>query len=77
MNHDTMVTAAKEDFDSSWIEPGLLDIMQPGNESLTELLDDFGYIWSTRGRITCFFELRTSEIGDIVGHRRRRVRQNR
>lgn len=73
MSHGAMVTAANEVLDPSLIEPRLLDVMQPGNESLTELLDDFGWTWSNRARITCFYELQASELGDIIGNRRRRV----
>lgn len=68
--------AALTVFEPQDIEPQALNIMQPGNEMLEELVDDFCQLWHRSGSkpIACFYETQKSQIGKIVGMARRSVR---
>jgi hypothetical protein len=50
--------------------PTALEVLQPGNVYLREVVD--GYLKKTRGQINktqvaCFYELKSSNVGRIVG----------
>lgn len=73
-----MVAAAAREYEPQDIETRSLEILDPDNEVLQDLLDDFQKgVWPNmpNARIACFYELQASEIGAIVGKQRRRVRE--
>jgi hypothetical protein len=53
-----------------------MEILDPGNELLQDLVDNFGQIRSQpyRAEVACFFELEPSDIGALVGTQRKMVR---
>lgn len=69
LSYSETLGAAYEVLEPDLVEPRMLEILQRGNETLTELVDDFCRIWSHHrsGRIACFYELHASEVGNIVG----------
>lgn len=76
MSQSEMVQAAAREYTEEDIERKPLHILDPGNELLQELVDDFqkrvsGNMRQTR--IACFYELQASEIGATVGKERRKV----
>ncbi|KAK5562080.1 hypothetical protein LTR43_012325, partial [Exophiala xenobiotica] len=73
MSQSEMVQAAAREFAEEDIESEPLHILDPGNELLQDLVDDFQKrVWTQmpHARIACFFELQASEIGAIVGRQR-------
>ncbi|KAK5276480.1 hypothetical protein LTR40_011564 [Exophiala xenobiotica] len=70
-----MVQAAAREYTEEDIERESLHILDPGNELLQDLVDDFQRVWVEMpyARIACFFELQASEIGAIVGQQRRKA----
>lgn len=78
MSQREMLEAAYRKYAREEVEEAPLNILDPGNELLQDLVDRFSRIWSTgqkdqRGRIACFYELQASDVGAIVGQDRRRV----
>ena len=76
MSQSEMVQAAAREYAEEDIEREALHILDPGNELLQDLVDDFQKrVWGNmpQTRIACFFELQASEIGAIVGKQRRKV----
>ncbi|KAH8689727.1 hypothetical protein GQ44DRAFT_695924 [Phaeosphaeriaceae sp. PMI808] len=68
-----MLEAARREYQEDEVQPEVLKILQPGNEFLQEVVDQFG---RTRGlankaKVACFYELKSSNVGSIVGGRDR------
>lgn len=77
MSQSEMVQAAAREYAAEDIEGEPLYILDPGNELLQDLVDDFQKrVWRNmpQARIGCFYELQASEIGGIVGKHKRKVR---
>lgn len=79
MSQVEMLAAAQREYEQDGIQPEVLKILEPGNEFLQEVLDQFG---KTRGlankaRVACFYELKSSNGGRIVGKADRTVGQHR
>lgn len=79
MSQVELLAAAREEYTDSEIYPEILQVLQPGNEYLQDLVDQFTRLRSTLPelrdcRIACFFELKASNVGRIVGGRERRDR---
>lgn len=79
MSQVELLAAAREEYTDSEIYPEILQVLQPGNEYLQDLVDQFTRLRSTLPelrdcRIACFFELKASNVGRIVGGRERRER---
>lgn len=79
MSQVELLAAAREEYTDSEIYPEILQVLQPGNEYLQDLVDQFTRLRSTlqelrECRIACFFELKASNVGRIVGGRERRDR---
>jgi hypothetical protein len=53
----------------------VLNILDPGNELLQDLVDGFGKTRSlpNKAHVACFFELQPSNVGAIVGKQRKKV----
>ena len=69
MSQVEMLAAAQREYEQDEIQVDTLAILQPGNEFLQEVVDQFG---KTRGlankaQVTCFYELKSSNVGGIVG----------
>ena len=69
MSQVEMLAAAQREYEQDEIQADTLAILQPGNEFLQEVVDQFG---KTRGlankaQVTCFYELKSSNVGGIVG----------
>ncbi|KIW24812.1 uncharacterized protein PV07_10502 [Cladophialophora immunda] len=76
MSQSEIVQAAARKYTAEDIEQEPLHILDPGNELLQDLVDDFQKrVWANMpgARIACFFELQASEIGSIVGKQRRKA----
>lgn len=79
MSQVELLAAAREEYTDSEIYPEILQVLQPGNEYLQDLVDQFTRLRSILPelrscRIACFFELKASNVGRIVGGRERRDR---
>jgi hypothetical protein len=69
MSQVEMLAAAQREYQQDEIQADTLAILQPGNEFLQEVVDQFG---KTRGlankaQVACFYELKSSNVGRIVG----------
>jgi hypothetical protein len=78
MNQMEMLDAARREYDEDQVQPAALEVLQPGNVYLQDLVD--GFLKKMRGeanktQITCFFELKSSNVGGIVGKQNRTVGQ--
>lgn len=75
LNQVEMLQAIQSQYDDDQIQRSSLKILEPGNETLMDLMDLF---FKTRqGRnmahVVCFFELKPSNVGAIYGEARKQV----
>lgn len=78
MNQMEMLEAARREYDEDQVQATALEVLQPGNAYLQDLVD--GFLKKMRGQanktqIACFFELKASNVGRIVGKQDRIVGQ--
>lgn len=75
LSQEEMIEAAMREYSDDRIQGETLRIFQPGNEMLQQMMDRFGKIRSKEHKISvaCFFETKSSEVGAIVGKRKRTV----
>ena len=71
-----MLEAARQVYDTDQIRPEVLQTIEPGNDYLQEIVDRFH---RSRGEvhkisIACFYELKATNVGNIVGGKDRMVR---
>lgn len=71
-----MLEAARREYHDDQVQPAALDVLQPGNAYLQDLVDSF--LKKLRGQanktqVVCFFELKSSNVGRIVGKQDRTV----
>lgn len=76
MNQMEMLEAARREYDNDQVQPTALEVLQPGNAYLQEVVD--GFLKKMRGQanktqIACFYELKSSDVGRIVGGQSRTV----
>lgn len=76
MNQMEMLEAARREYHNDQVQPAALEVLQPGNAYLQDLVDSF--LKKMRGqtnktRVACFFELKSSNVGRIVGKQDRIV----
>jgi hypothetical protein len=71
-----MLVAAQREYQESEVQPNVLDILQPGNEFLQEIVDQFGKTRRqvNKAQVACFYELKSTNVGKIVGGQDRIVR---
>ena len=69
MKLSEMLEAAQREYEEDQIWTEVLRILEPGNEFLQDLVDSFGRIRShmNRAHVACFYELKPSNVGAIVG----------
>jgi hypothetical protein len=70
-----MLEAAKREYEDDQVQVEVLRILEPGNELLQELVDQFGKTRSdaNKAQVTCFYELKSTNVGAIVGGQPRTV----
>jgi hypothetical protein len=76
MTQSEMLDAARREYEEDEIVPTVLEVLRPGNEFLQDLVDKFGKSQSRPNKVpvACFFELKVSNVGAIVGGQKRTVR---
>jgi hypothetical protein len=69
MSQIEMLAAAQREYQQDEIQADTLAILQPGNEFLQEVVDQFGKTrrLANKAQVTCFYELKSSNVGGIVG----------
>lgn len=74
-----MLAAAQREYQQDEIQPEVLRILEPGNEFLQEVVDQFGKTrrQANKAQVACFYELKSSNVGRIVGKTDRAVGQER
>ena len=70
-----MLAAAQREYSQDEIQPEVLKILEPGNEFLQEVVDQFGKTRTQahKAQVACFYELKSSNVGRIVGKSDRTV----
>jgi hypothetical protein len=76
LSQSEMLQAALSQYDEREVHAPKMEILDPGNELLQDLVDNFGQIRSQpyRAEVACFYELEPSDIGALVGAQRKMVR---
>jgi hypothetical protein len=69
MNQSEMLDAARREYEDDEIQRDVLEVLSPGNEFLQDVVDRFGKTRSQRNKtqVACFFEMKVSNVGVIVG----------
>jgi hypothetical protein len=77
MSQVEMLAAAQREYQQDEIQPEVLRILEPGNEFLQDVVDQFGKTrgLANRAHVACFYELKSSNVGKIVGKEDRTVGQ--
>ena len=75
MSQIEMLAAALREYHPDQVQPEVLNILEPENGVLKELVDKFENTRSAQNmaQIACFYELKPSNIGAIVGKEERTV----
>lgn len=75
MKQSEMLEAARKEYDEDQVQPSVLDILKPGNDFLQDLVDNFSKTRSqaNKSQVTCFYELKATDVGAIVGGQPRTV----
>lgn len=75
MSQSEMLEAAFREYKPEQVQKEVLQILESGNEFLQELVDKFGETRSqvNKAQVACFFELKPSDVGGIVGGQARMV----
>ncbi|THX71514.1 hypothetical protein D6D04_09473, partial [Aureobasidium pullulans] len=73
LSQSEMLQAALSQYDEREVYAPKMEILDPGNELLQDLVDNFGQLRSqpNRAEIACFFELEPSDVGALVGTERK------
>jgi hypothetical protein len=75
MGQSEMLAAAWREYDPDQVQPEVLKILEPGNEFLQDLVDQFGKTRKAphKAHVACFYKLKSSNVGAIVGKQERTV----
>lgn len=75
MSQSEMLQAALSEYKQEEVHTEVLNILDPGNELLQDLVDGFGKTRSLakKAQVACFFELQPSDVGAIVGRQHKTV----
>ena len=78
MSQTEMLAAARSEYHDDDIQPEILRILEPENEFLQDLVDQFGKTRrnANKTQVACFYELKSSNVGRIVGGTDRTVRSS-
>ena len=76
MSQVEMLAAARQEYEEDEVQMDVLKILEPGNEFLQEVVDQFGKTrrLANKAQVACFYELKSSNVGRIVGKADRTVR---
>ncbi|KAF2176597.1 hypothetical protein K469DRAFT_606660, partial [Zopfia rhizophila CBS 207.26] len=68
ISQSEILEAAWREHSKDQVQDQVLQVLQPGNELLQDLVDQFGKIRGSlkKAQIACFYELKRSNIGQIV-----------
>jgi hypothetical protein len=69
MSQSEMIQAALREYEEDQVRGDVLKVLQPGNEFLMDLVDSFGKTRrdTNKAQVACFYELKSSNVGAIVG----------
>jgi hypothetical protein len=75
MSQVEMLVAAQSEYSQDEIQPEVLKILEPGNEFLQDVVDQFGKTrrQAHKMQVACFYALKSSNVGRIVGKSDRTV----
>ena len=75
MSSVEMLAAARQEYQEDEIQLDIFKILQPGNEFLQDIVDRFGKMrkQANKAQIACFYELKPSNVGKMVGKQDRTV----
>jgi hypothetical protein len=75
MSQTEMLEAARSEYHNEDIQPEILKILEPENEFLQDLVDQFSKTRrnANKTQVVCFYELKSSNVGRIVGGKDRTV----
>ena len=70
-----MLAATQREYSQDEIQTEALQILEPGNEFLQDLVDQFGKTrkQAHKAQVACFYELKSSNVGQIIGNSDRTV----
>jgi hypothetical protein len=76
MKLSEMLEAARSEYEEDQAQADVLRILEPDNEFLQDLVDQFGNTRSqaNKAQVACFYELISSDVGGIVGGQKQVVR---
>ena len=79
LNQSELLQAAQSQYEEGQVQGTVLNILAPGNESLIDLRTYFLETRRERSKahVACFFELKSSNVGAILGGHRIQVCQRR
>ena len=69
MGQMEMLEAAQREYKEEEVQADVLKILEPGNEFLQDIVDQFGKTrrQANKAQVACFYELKSSNVGRIVG----------
>jgi hypothetical protein len=69
MSQSEMIQAALMEYQEDQVQGDVLKILESGNEFLMNLVDSFGMSRrdTNKAQVACFYELKSSNVGAIVG----------
>jgi hypothetical protein len=69
MSQVEMLAAAQREYEEDEVQTDILKILEPGNEFLQEVVDQFLKTrkQANKAQVACFYELKSSNVGRIVG----------
>ena len=75
MSQIEMLEAARREYHEDEVQTDVLKVLQPGNEFLQEIVDQFSKMrrQANKADVACFYELKSSNVGKIVGKQDRTV----
>jgi hypothetical protein len=78
MKQSEMLEATRRQYADDEVHTSVLHILEPGNEFLQDLVDQFGKTCSlpNKAQVACFFEQKPTDVGAIVGRQARTLRSN-
>ena len=77
MSQAEMLDAAHREYSADQVQGNVLKILESGNEFLQDLVDRFGKTRAhpNKALVACFYELKSTDVGAIVGRQSRTVFQ--
>jgi hypothetical protein len=75
MKQTEMLEAARSEYHEDEIQLDILRVLEPENEFLIDLVNQFGKTRrnANKTEVACFYELKSSNVGKVVGGKDRMV----